>query len=98
VTHALTPVPQGPDHQPARAAAPAHGVRARQAHAVVVDAGAHRDRLPVRGRGLQLHHHARALRGHEHGLFPQVHGARGEGAARLQALQGTGMYFRSIKQ
>jgi hypothetical protein len=31
----------------------------------------------------------------EHGLLPQVHGARGEGAARLQALQGTGAHWYS---
>ena len=57
--------------QPARAPPPPHGLRARQAHALLLHAGAHRDRLALRGHRLQHHGDARALRGPQHRLLPQ---------------------------
>ena len=49
---------------------------------LLLDPGPPRDRLALRGHRLQLDDHARALRGPEHGLLPQVHGPRREGHAR----------------
>ncbi|CAN0547788.1 unnamed protein product, partial [Ectocarpus sp. 12 AP-2014] len=68
--------PEGHEHQPARPPTAPHGVRAREADPLVVHPGSHRDRLPVRGHRLQLHHHSRPVRRHEPGLLPEVLGTR----------------------
>ena len=88
-------VPQGHEPEPACPPAAPHSVRAREANPVVVHPGAHRDRLPVRGHRLQLHHHARSVRGHEPRLLPEVPAARGEGASRIEVLGCTAMLGES---
>jgi len=59
-----------------RVAPLAHGVRKGQTGALVVGAGAVRDRLAVRGEGPFHDHHARTLRGEQPGPFQAVHGSR----------------------
>merc|ERR1719487_1263065 len=62
------------------------------------DAGVHRDRLALRGRRLQQHHHPRPLRGAQRGPLPQDDGAGGEVPPRLQALQVAGARGRARRR